>query len=493
MADPVVQEPTETNSPGQVEDQYPDLPNRAPEPIQGPEAPAAEPGNRLNLSEAWGDFLKQVQAGAAVQSQRIQEAGQKSQDAVDAARQAVQDAQAERAPLDAAVTQVVGQPLPEPPKPGAEPAIPKTGLRPFGQPRDGQEDPYSLLNNGLMMLGLIVQMGTGVSKGYANGALAAYSGALEGWAAGDDQRAKQDWQRYLAQVEQGKRAWDRAQTRYTDLVKARGQNLDELKVRLGILAAKQSDRKELIDLAFKDSDQYFKMADLEGKNWKELLDTSQKLTTALITEQMRRETHDDLQRQREVMNANAAKRITMAQRMLDYAGNRMTAAQWKQFGEPVQQMAKASEMVDKLSQSIDKIGEKNLLPKDGANFIGVARSRFNREWLNPTDPDFVTLKGLYGPVMIGMIDRGVFDEKGVRAFVAFQQQFDMVNNMPSRNALQQLMSTLRDSMRNQMLQRAALAQQAGLTPGAAAMLNQAGRMIGVGQTEGAIMDQYNLE
>jgi hypothetical protein len=85
-----------------------------------------------------------------------------------------------------------------------------------------------------------------------------------------------------------------------------------------------------------------------------------------------------------------------------------------------------------LAKGIDNAG---LLPPKDATAIGMWRAKKVRDLWDPTNKSLTAFRGLFGPVMVGQIDRGVYDEKGVRAMQAFKANFDMLDRLPSYDAL----------------------------------------------------------
>jgi hypothetical protein len=87
--------------------------------------------------------------------------------------------------------------------------------------------------------------------------------------------------------------------------------------------------------------------------------------------------------------------------------------------------------------SIKSLAERELLPTDttaAANWIAQGR-----RWWNKNDPELVALKNTALPYFIGMVDRGLADEKGARAFKIFEEQAKLVSQMPTKEGFEKLL------------------------------------------------------
>src|SRR5205807_2659310 len=94
------------------------------------------------------------------------------------------------------------------------PPTPSTRGRPFLESKDS-------LSAVVQGLGLIGQMLGGMMTGAPSAGLAAFTGALEGWKAGDTERAEREWREYLVTVDrirhdnaQALRLWEAAAAAY---------------------------------------------------------------------------------------------------------------------------------------------------------------------------------------------------------------------------------------------------------------------------------------
>lgn len=62
-----------------------------------------------------------------------------------------------------------------------------------------------------------------------------------------------------------------------------------------------------------------------------------------------------------------------------------------------------------------------------------------KQWWNSNDVDILAMRQLTSPIMVGQIDRGMFDEKGSRSMQMFHAQIELVKNMPTLEGYNRLM------------------------------------------------------
>lgn len=148
--------------------------------------------------------------------------------------------------------------MPESPDLPESPAAPKITARPFLAGMPG-EDPIQSLNKAMAGFGLMAQMAVGIKGGFPQGALAAYTGALQGWQAGDLQRGANQWQTYLGELKKHDRDVQSIRTKYDDAVRKWSGDQDRLKTELGILAAEHGLGREAIEMAFRDPERALSM------------------------------------------------------------------------------------------------------------------------------------------------------------------------------------------------------------------------------------------
>lgn len=106
--------------------------------------------------------------------------------------------------------------------------------------------------------------------------------------------------------------------------------------------------------------------------------------------------------------------------------------------------------LQRMRELAKQIQADGLLPPSGTTSIGMWIANKKRAWLDPSNDALVSFRGLFGPVLIGQVDRGVFDEKGVRAIQAFKANFDMIDKMPSYSAMDRFLSEVEGSIRSKM-------------------------------------------
>lgn len=188
--------------------------------------------------------------------------------------------------------------LPKPPTAPEELAVPSRQLRPFG---DLGQNPSTvqLLNGTLMQLGLLAQMGMGMAKGYPAGALAAYSGALEGWAKGDAVRAENMWKEYVAGVAKMDREYRRQRQEYQDILEKYGISHDLLKTEAQLFGIRQGWQDKMIALAGRKPEEALKMFQMLEQPLTQVRQGVYQLKAAMIKAQLEAEQHRIVNDQRQ--------------------------------------------------------------------------------------------------------------------------------------------------------------------------------------------------
>src|SRR5262245_54203945 len=137
---------------------------------------------------------------------------------------------------------IAALPVPQPP---VLPPAPSRGLRAFlaAGPDESPEASIQKLMAGIMTLA--TSMG-GLVRGDGTAALAAISGAMQGWAEGDKQRADRacaDWQ---ASTDRMLKNYDLERTAYKDTIEAGNLPLEMRKAALALNATRFDNRKALL-------------------------------------------------------------------------------------------------------------------------------------------------------------------------------------------------------------------------------------------------------
>lgn len=157
--------------------------------------------------------------------------------------------------------------LPAPPEPveaAPAPSAPKIAARPFLDAMPGEKATDSLQKL-LLGVGLLGQMAVGLKGGFPQGATAAYTGALQGWSAGDHERAQNEWQTYLGQLQQYDRDTRNLHTNFRERMERYGADKDRLGLEMGLLAAEHGMGKEGIELAFREPERALGQLDTQVK------------------------------------------------------------------------------------------------------------------------------------------------------------------------------------------------------------------------------------
>ena len=354
------------------------------------------------------------------------------------------------------------------PEPGTytEPPVPHIQLRPFGEGLPG-ESAAQTLNRTLMSLGLMVQMGFGLAGNYPQGALAAFTGALTGWQRGDKERAEQDWLEYQAQVGKAAREWRASVQKFEALRQKHADNLEQFKLQLGMEAARSGYDDRMVQLMFRAPDEAQKILGMQGKALQDLFNGNRQLTGMMLQAKIA----DDRLRQTEVhFQQNMAKwRESMDQRerfhkdMQQRAQTTLGIREYTQFVKPVEAYVSAWDGLEKLKGAIVNLDRKGLLPKNPTAMATVFAG-WDRDVRAKGDPDVVLFRQLWGPVVFGAVDRGMFDEKNVRAMAMFKEQIGALDNIAPAKALTPLMTTLQGIASRKVREKATAASAYNLTP-----------------------------
>ena len=140
-----------------------------------------------------------------------------------------QQREAAMAPLQAQAAQITRQPLPTPPTPQATPPAPQRN-----QP--GADEAWLMA---AMVLGAI---GGGLTRQHVTNCLAAMTGALEGYNAGNTQRFEQELKKWSEEGKAARAANAEANERYTQLLQSRKLALEQKLQEIQLTAAKYDDR-----------------------------------------------------------------------------------------------------------------------------------------------------------------------------------------------------------------------------------------------------------
>lgn len=223
----------------------------------GPIARAAAPAEATSA-----DDLSGVPRATATPA-KISRAGldyyQAAQVEAEKRRAALREAQAELAarkmaeaePIQARYARLAATPTGEPPPAPPTPAPPTRRFRPFLQGTPG-ERPEQALNRVMFGLGTMAMQAAGIFNGFPNGALQAFTGAMQGWAAGDRQRGDAEFQNWKNRVEAAQVEWRNARQEFADTLAAKHASLEDLQLSLKGVLAKYDMPTQLYALMDKD-------------------------------------------------------------------------------------------------------------------------------------------------------------------------------------------------------------------------------------------------
>ncbi len=138
-----------------------------------------------------------------------------------------------------------------------------------------------------------------------------------------------------------------------------------------------------------------------------------------------------------------------AQTQAQLAANRpLSPLQKTKALEPLTKARGTMEAVRKLEDIVDQIPE-DALPQS-ENIASQLWAKYKRNSKYPGNTAIQQFEQWWGPVAIGQIDRGMFDEKGLRAIQAFTKQVGMVDNLPPRQAIKDYLGTIKTHLTNKM-------------------------------------------
>src|ERR1700719_3482989 len=167
---------------------------------------------------------------------RIDEAGRRSQAAVEAAERSMAQEDRNAAPREREMTplrerqmEMARQPLPEPPKTKESPPAPQ---------RQNQHDD----ENWLFAAGLLGSLAGALTRNHATNALAAFSGALQGYQEGSKQKFDENMQIWNAENKRAQEASQNALAEYRAILENRKLSMEQMSVELQLAAAKHDDR-----------------------------------------------------------------------------------------------------------------------------------------------------------------------------------------------------------------------------------------------------------
>ena len=165
--------------------------------------------------------------------------------------------------------------------------------------------------------------------------------------------------------------------------------------------------------------------------------------------------------------AQSDRTYALQSKALDLAAGRVSGQQFQAVIRPLIAQSTALENVRRLSALVDALPN---LPAEGAKASSVLVAEWKRAWNNPTEKNLVAFKQLWGPIIVGQLDRETYGEKGVRAMQAFQKQFDLLDRLPSRTALKNLFRIYEDSISSAMQMTGKAASAVNLTPDVHALI-----------------------
>lgn len=169
------------------------------------------------------------------------------------------------------------------PSPLPEPRVPDTRGRSFLAVDGG-----AAVGAVIQGLGLLAQLA--MAGGAPTVALGALTGAMNGWAKGDQARADADWQRYLATVDSIRHENAQALKSWQAVMEASGTNLTQAQARLAVDMAEQGQAARAAEVAQLGVDSAYKRWQAEQKIVDGVFDRTEKLLNHQAMEQLRQAT-----------------------------------------------------------------------------------------------------------------------------------------------------------------------------------------------------------
>jgi hypothetical protein len=152
-------------------------------------------------------------------------------------------------PILGAAEKELRAPRPMPPPPPTFTPPPSRQLTEFMAPVEG-EHPAVSITKLLQAVGLFATGVSGAARGDARVGLAAFTGAMQGWQAGDKERADRHFADWEAHTTTALEKWKAERQTYQDIMEAANLSLDQ-KMKLVQLAALREDNKVMADVAEK--------------------------------------------------------------------------------------------------------------------------------------------------------------------------------------------------------------------------------------------------
>lgn len=229
-----------------------------------------------NLLGGYEAITELYKTGKADLDTRRAEARAQRKEAYEGSLSLSEREEAARKPILGAMKEWAESPLPEVPGRMAEPEQPDLSPRPFLEgPRKGGT--VQQLNSVLQGLGMLATMAGGLSRGYAQGALAYYSGALTGWAEGDAVRADRDYRAYLLNLDKAKRDYQHRWDTYQAIVQQYGARGQQLQTQLLIAGAEFGEPRRRLELMSQNAEAALKDLAEEGKELNSIADRTLKI------------------------------------------------------------------------------------------------------------------------------------------------------------------------------------------------------------------------
>jgi hypothetical protein len=146
----------------------------------------------------------------------------------------------------AEMEKLLGKEMPEKPALPDYPKVPSQRIRPFAENTPG-EPWQATIQKSLMQLGLLAQGIGGLVTKYPQGALAAATGAMQGWHQGDRERGDREFREWGAQIEQMKDKFQEDRQHVQDIWDKHHGDIESLKANLAVDLIKIGANEKVIE------------------------------------------------------------------------------------------------------------------------------------------------------------------------------------------------------------------------------------------------------
>ncbi len=317
------------------------------------------------------------------------------------------------------LTRLLGVKLPDMPSPPDYPNPPSLKIRPFAENTPGEHWSVTA-KKAMMQLGLLAQGIGGLVTKYPQGALAAATGAYDGWAEGDKERGDRAFKDWGAQVEQMKNRYEEDREHIRDIWDKHHGDIESLKSALAVDLIKIGASEKVIQAMQENPERALQWLNdrqhLALEHWKTWNELAAKWATQNYRQEMLQKGRDQLE---ETMRHNRAVEAGQAETRADKREAKEAKEQ-----KATQTMGKFDLGMQKLRILIPRLAAKGYIASENSP-VSLLKAYAKRK-AYPGDPDLQSFHQLQA-LMVGF-DRGVFDDKGGKAQSTFAAALEFFNS-----------------------------------------------------------------